>query len=119
MSLKDSFLCKQKEEINCVLLSRSSLTQRFSSPYAIIKIKFKANQLNQQNQLSIARYKKAMSTAIRLQLTLVACYLPLGGVTSLATSGERSLYLFNAWFYAVTLAYLNSSLNAILYCCKP
>ena len=75
-------------------------------------------QPSQTNQLNIARYKKAVSTAIWLQLTLVACYLPLGIVTALATSGGRSLPLYNAWCYAVTLAYLNSSLNPILYCWK-
>ena len=41
-------------------------------------------QPNQTNQLNIARYKKAVSTAIWLQLTLVACYLPYGVVTVLA-----------------------------------
>ena len=35
-----------------------------------------AQQPNQANQLSIARYRKAVSTALWLQLTLVACYLP-------------------------------------------
>ena len=35
-------------------------------------------QPNQTNQLNIARYKKAVSTEIWLQLTLVACYLPHG-----------------------------------------
>jgi len=75
-------------------------------------------QPNQLNQLNIARYKKAVSTAIWLQLTLVACYLPLGVVTALAARGGRSLYFFNAWSYAVNLAYLNSSLNPILYCWK-
>ena len=73
---------------------------------------------NQTNQLNLARYKKAVAVAIWLQLTLVACYLPLGVVTALATSGGRSLSLYNAWCYAVTLAYLNSSLNPILYCWK-
>ena len=33
-------------------------------------------QLNQTSPLNIARYKKAVSSAIWLQLTLVACYLP-------------------------------------------
>ena len=35
-------------------------------------------QPNQTNQLNIARYRKAVSTAIWLQLTMVACYLPHG-----------------------------------------
>ena len=75
-------------------------------------------QPNQANQLNIARYKKAVSTVIWLQLTLVACYLPLCVATAMATIGGRSLSVYNTWFYAVTLAYLNSSLNPILYCWK-
>ena len=35
-------------------------------------------QPNQTNQLNIARYKKAVASAIWLQLTLIACYLPHG-----------------------------------------
>ena len=75
-------------------------------------------QPSQINQLNIARYKKAVSTAIWLQLTLVACYLPRGMATALATIRGRPLSADNAWYYTVTLAYLNSSLNPILYCWK-
>ena len=80
------------------------------------QVQDQVQQPNQTNQLNIARYKKAVFTAIWLQLTLVACYLPLGAVTALETAGGRSVY--NAWYYTVTLAYLNSSLNPILYCWK-
>ena len=72
-------------------------------------------QPNQNNQLNIARYKKAVSTAVWVQLTLVVCYLPYGVVTALATSGGRSSSISNAWFYAVSLVYINSSINPILY----
>ena len=75
-------------------------------------------QPNQTNQLNIARYKNAVSTAIWLQLTLVVCYLPYGVVTALATSGGRSSSVDKAWYYVVSLVYLNSSLNPILYCWK-
>ena len=33
-------------------------------------------QTNQTNQLNVIRYRKAVFTAMRLQITLVACYLP-------------------------------------------
>ena len=75
-------------------------------------------QPNQTNQLNIARYKKAVSTAIWLQITLVACYLPYGVTSTLATSGGRSLFVYTAWYYTVTAIFLNSSLNPILYCWK-
>ena len=72
-------------------------------------------QPNQTNQLNIVRYKKAVSTAIWLQLALVVCYQPYAVVTALATSNRRSSSVSNAWFYAVSLVYLNSSINPILY----
>ena len=75
-------------------------------------------QPNQTNQLNIARSKKAVSTAIWLQLTLVACYLPyvILAVSRAASGLNTSLY--QAMHYTITLAYLNSSLNPILYCWK-
>ena len=75
-------------------------------------------QPNQTNQLNIARYKKAVSSAVRLQVTLVACYLPYSVVVALWTNIELSSSVYQAWIYALTLVYLNSSLNPILYCWK-
>ena len=69
--------------------------------------------------LHIARHKKAVSSALCLQLTLVACYLPIGIVAALhGTNRELSTSLFLAGQYVKTLGYLNSSLNPILYCWK-
>jgi len=75
-------------------------------------------QPNPANQFNIARYKKAVSSAIWLQLTLVACYLPYGVVTALHARIELSPSLLNAGIYTATLVFLNSSLNPILYCWK-
>ena len=73
---------------------------------------------NQTNQLNIARYKKVVSTAIWLQLTLVVCYIPHGVVVALRAKSGLSVSLYNARIYTTTLLYLNSSLNPILYCWK-
>jgi len=75
-------------------------------------------QPNQANQLNIARYKKAVSTALWLQFTLVICYLPpvISATFFIDTKPSSSSIL--AVSYAITLAYLNSSLNSILYCWK-
>ena len=75
-------------------------------------------QPNQTNQLNIARYKKAVSTAIWLQLTLVACYLPFNIVGVLTSYSGLSSSLCYALIYTRTLVFLNSSLNPILYCWK-
>ena len=75
-------------------------------------------QPNQTNQLNIARYRKAVSTAIWLQLTLVACYLPYGVVEASLPKIGLSASVYHVRSYTVTLVYLNSSLNPILYCWK-
>ena len=75
-------------------------------------------QPNQTNQLNLARYKKAVSTAIWLQLTLVACYLPFSIVLVLTSYSGLSSSLCNTVLYTDTLVFLNSSLNPILYCWK-
>jgi len=72
-------------------------------------------QPNQTNQLNIARYRKSLSIAIWLQLTLVVCYLPQG-VAATFLSGGVSASAYRAWYYTTTLVLLNSSLNPILYC---
>ena len=74
-----------------------------------------AQQPNQTSPLNIARYKKAVSSALWLQMTLVACYLPHGIVVALWTDSDLSLSVFLARKYTMTLVFLNSSLNPILY----
>jgi len=72
-------------------------------------------QPNQTNQLNMARYKKAVSSALWLQLTLVACYLPYDIVAALRAESGIFSSLHHARSYTITLVYLNSSLNPILY----
>ena len=74
-------------------------------------------QLNQTNQLNIARYRKAVSSSLWLQFMLVVCYLPFF-LVYLFIHSEPSSSLSLAWSYALTLVGLNSSLNPILYCWK-
>jgi len=75
-------------------------------------------QPNQTNELNIARYKKAVSTAIWLQLTLIACYLPYGVASAFVTNGGKSSSVSYAWIYTSTIVLSNSSINPILYCWK-
>ena len=75
-------------------------------------------QANQTNQLNMARYKNAVSTAICLLLTLFAWYLPCGVALASVTSGGGSSSVSCAWIYATTLVLSNSSINPILHCWK-
>ena len=65
--------------------------------------------------LNIARYRKAVSSALCLQLTLLVCYLPYGVMAAFRTTNSS---IFVAKQFALTLVYLNSSLTPILYCWK-
>ena len=79
-------------------------------------------QQGQQNGggivLNIARYRKTVSSALWIQMTLLACYLPYGIVVGInvVTGLPKSLNI--AWAVAISLLLLNSSLNSFLYCWK-
>ena len=75
-------------------------------------------QHNQTNQLNIARFRKAVSTALWLQFALIVCYLPrvISAIFFMKTGLSSSDIV--AVSYTNTLVFLNSSLNPILYCWK-
>ena len=74
-------------------------------------------QQNQgQNALNIARYRKTVSTALWVQITLVACYLPFATM-AVVTFFYGPLPKL-AWYPPLTLIMLNSTLNPFLYCWK-
>ena len=71
------------------------------------------------NALNITRYKKTVASALWLQLTLVACYLPHGILLSvLAIFGSITPSIALNWAVTLSLLYFNSSLNPFLYCWK-
>ena len=114
-----AFLCSFISTSLCLLTSVLSYTKIFLYlRYHQNQVQDHVHQPNQANQLNIERYKKAVSTAIWLQLTLVACYLPNGIVMALVANSGLSSSIYRAWIYALTLVFLNSSLNPILYCWK-
>ena len=103
----------------CLTTSSVSYTKIF------LKIRQRQNEVqglelsSQSSQLNIARYRKAVSCALWLQLTLVVCYLPKGLITFLATkSGRISPLLSLVNKISMTFVFLNSPLNPLLYCWK-
>ena len=96
----------------------------FSYTKVCITLRLRQNQMqdlqqpNQANQLNIARYRKAVSSALWLQLTLIACYLPSGIVVALVNKMGLSTPIYLVLLYVHTVLFLNSSLNPILYCWK-
>ncbi|XP_068682748.1 melanocyte-stimulating hormone receptor-like [Montipora foliosa] len=84
------------------------------------------NRVHQQPTQSIQtfqrnamRYKKALKTALWLQVTFVICYFPYVAVAFITSAASRmSPALFLARQITLTLVFFNSSLNPILYCWK-
>ena len=100
----------------CLVISIFSYTKIFLTlRHRQNQVQDQAQQPNQANQLNIARYRKAVSAALWLQLTLVACYLPDVITVALLASRELTTPVFLARRFTYTLLYLNSSLNPILY----
>ena len=75
-------------------------------------------QPSQTIPLNIARYRKAVSSALWVQLALVVCYLPYGVVSAWFRIARQTPSDFLAWELTITLVYINSSLNPLLYCWK-
>ena len=75
-------------------------------------------QPSQAIPLNIDRYRKAVHSALWVQVTLVICYLPY--VLALALTPQRGMHLsiYIARSFTATILYLNSSLNPLLYCLK-
>ena len=68
--------------------------------------------------LNIVRYRRAVSSALWLQVALVVCYLPYSIVVALIPQKGFSSSLYLSWQVTSIPVYLNSSLNPILYCWK-
>ena len=69
--------------------------------------------------LNTARYRKAIYSALWVQVTMIVCYVPASIVVAMTPEkGPVPLSLYLARQLTVTLVYLNSSLNPLLYSWK-
>ncbi|CAH3195817.1 unnamed protein product [Porites evermanni] len=75
-------------------------------------------QSSQVNTLNKARYRKAVYSALWVQVTLLICYLPFVIAEALTPQRGMQLSTYLARGFTITLVYLNSSLNPFLYCWK-
>ena len=97
--------------------------------YAKIFVTLRHNQIHVQNHaaqgqpsqaipLNIARYRKAVYSALWVQGTLIICYLPYGIVVALQLQRGMTLSIYLALNFTGSMVYLNASLNPLLYCWK-
>ncbi len=65
---------------------------------------------------NLARYKKTVSSALWVQLTLVACYLPFGVIVAIfAITGSNTPGIDLGWEASAAVLMLNSSINPFIY----
>ncbi|XP_027044956.1 adenosine receptor A2a-like [Pocillopora damicornis] len=74
-------------------------------------------QPSQPSALNVARYRKAVYSALWVQLALVVCYTPYG-IVEIVLSKTYSLHLWAFRDITIVLVYFNSTLNPCLYCWK-
>ena len=76
-------------------------------------------QPSQTNALNMARFRKAVYSALWVQLALVVCYAPIWTVDIvIAHTKKYSILSVVIWKVAVILLCFNSKLNPFLYCWK-
>ena len=75
-------------------------------------------QPSQPNALNMARYRKAVYSALWVQLALVVCYGPYLIVVLFLTTSRPSSTLSFAFEITTVLVSFNSTLNPFLYCWK-
>ena len=101
-----------------LVYSRIFLTLRHNQ----IQVQGHVSQAQQRQSpaipLNIARYRKAVSSVLWVQVTVVVCYLPYGIMEAVTFQEDISLPVYIASEYTSALVYLNSSLNPLLYCWK-
>ena len=104
---------------SCLLISVVSYTKIF---HTLIHHQVQVRlQSSQPNSLNISRYRKAVYSALLVQLALVVCYTPYIIVEIVIVEGSTktfSSHLSVIRGIAATLVYSNSTLNPFLYCWK-
>ena len=115
--------------IICITLLFCIVTSIFC--YTKIFLRLRHHQTQVQDQVhqkqpdegaiyqNIARYRKTVSSALWIQMTLLACYLPYGIATAtVVITGLDTPDIGLVWAVTVSLLLLNSLLNPFLYCWK-
>ena len=100
-----------------VVISLCLVTSIFSYIKIFLNLRHHQNQVQDLQQPNETN-PLAVSCALWLQLTLVACYLPFLIVVAFVNNSVLTIPVYQAFQYTITLFFLNSLLNPILYCWK-
>ena len=82
--------------------------------------KFQVQQVAQNDQgESVQRKKKSAMASLYMYLVFIVCYLPdICVLIIIASISEPTIDLKHLQFYTLTLVFLNSTLNPLIYCWK-
>ena len=77
-------------------------------------------QVAQTGQGEIVQVKRKFAIAsLFVYLVFIVCYLPhICTLFIIAAVSEPRIDVQHLWFYTITLSFLNSTLNPLIYCCK-
>ena len=100
----------------CLVISITSYTKIFSAlrHHQAQRQDHSQQQPSQTNALNMVRYRKAVYSALWVQLALVVCYAPYG-IVEIVLSKTYSSHFREI---TIVLVYFNSTLNPCLYCWK-
>ena len=115
------FWCTLIGAPSCLVISIASYTKIFRAlSHHQAQVQDHAQQQpSQPNALNMARYRKAVYSALWVQLALVVCFVPfytVETVISLSKEGFPNFIIIRRM--AVVLVFFNSTLNPFLYCWK-
>ena len=82
--------------------------------------KFQVQQVAQNDQVeSVQRKKKSAMASLYMYLVFIVCYFPdICVLIIIASISEPTIDLKHLQFYTLTLVFLNSTLNPLIYCWK-
>ena len=103
---------------SCLVISIASYTKIFrtlSHHQARVQDHFQ-QQPSQANAMNMAGYRKALYSALWVQLALAVCYTPYLTMLVVTFFSNRHFIILNGM--AFVLAFFNSTLNPFLYCWK-
>ena len=121
LNFRITFWCSIIGISSCLVISIASYTKIFRAlNHHQAQIQDFAQQPpSQPNVLNMTRYRKAVYSALWVQLALVVCYVPqftVGIMISLSKKRFSNLFILHGM--ANVLVFFNSTLNPFLYCWK-
>ena len=106
---------------SCLVISIASYTKIFRglrNHHNQVQNHAEQQQPSQPNALNMAQYRKAVYSALWVQLALVVCYLPYSVMSVIVTLSGLNSSLGLVWASTGVLVNFNSTLNPFLYCWK-